>query len=212
MLGAQRAGALLGTGTVSRQAALDLGLVGLAARASGVRRDARCDLPPAAYREPPGRSADRGQRRLLGPAALRMREIDESLRWLRRVLGDGGRSGATPALHAGRAGPRHAVHQRAGRLPRPGGAGAGDRRRRPGCCTTRCRTRRCSTGSAWRCRCATTRFPTSRSATRASICPTAATTCRRHAPAEVHRRRVSQGTQTIPTRARRARPAFAASP
>jgi Ni,Fe-hydrogenase III large subunit len=81
-----------GTGTVSRQAALDLGLVGLSARASGVRRDARCDLPPAPYRDHPveGLTEDSGD--CWARLRLRVREIDESLRWLRRVLGDPGLS------------------------------------------------------------------------------------------------------------------------
>ena len=38
-----------GTGTVSRQDAAQLGLVGLAARASGVERDVRSDLPWGIY-------------------------------------------------------------------------------------------------------------------------------------------------------------------
>jgi hydrogenase-4 component G len=40
---------LIGTGVVSTQAALDLGAVGVAARASGIDRDTRRDYPYAAY-------------------------------------------------------------------------------------------------------------------------------------------------------------------
>lgn len=75
-----------GIGTVSRQAALDLGLVGLAARASGVALDARCDLPGALYREHPVDTPTEAGGDCWARLRLRMREIDASLAWIRRVL------------------------------------------------------------------------------------------------------------------------------
>ena len=58
-----------GTGTVSTKAALDIGLVGLAARASGVPVDARSDLPGRLYAEHPIDMLTESSRRLLGPPA-----------------------------------------------------------------------------------------------------------------------------------------------
>jgi Ni,Fe-hydrogenase III large subunit len=78
-----------GTGTVSRQAALDLGLVGLSARASGVRQDARCDLPAPPYRDHPVELLTEDSGDCWARLRLRVREIDESLRWLRVVLDAG---------------------------------------------------------------------------------------------------------------------------
>ena len=75
-----------GVGTVSRQAALDLGLVGLAARASGVALDARRDLPGPLYREHPVDTPTEAGGDCWARLRLRMREIDASLAWIRRVL------------------------------------------------------------------------------------------------------------------------------
>jgi Ni,Fe-hydrogenase III large subunit len=79
---------LFGIGTVSNQAARDLGLVGVAARASDVELDTRAQLPGLAYgrnslpllTEPGG---DCWARML-----LRMREVDASVAWLLTVLKD----------------------------------------------------------------------------------------------------------------------------
>ena len=75
-----------GVGTVSLEAARDIGLTGLAARASGVAVDTRVTLPGRPYSALSvalltGDSGDCWAR-----LELRMREIDESVRWLRRVL------------------------------------------------------------------------------------------------------------------------------
>lgn len=79
----------VGTGTVSPQAARELGLQGVVARASGVALDARAQLPGSAYlrgaawpvlTEPGGDCWAR--------MALRMREIEASVSWLLGVLQD----------------------------------------------------------------------------------------------------------------------------
>ena len=79
----------VGTGTVSTQAAQDLGLQGVVARASGVAWDARAHMPGTAYQqggpwpvltEPGGDCWAR--------MALRMREIEASVSWLLQVLQD----------------------------------------------------------------------------------------------------------------------------
>jgi Ni,Fe-hydrogenase III large subunit len=75
-----------GTGTLTQRAALDLGLVGLSARACGVRQDARCDLPGALYTEHPVELLTEASGDCWARLRLRIREIDASLRWLRRVL------------------------------------------------------------------------------------------------------------------------------
>jgi len=75
-----------GTGTVSRQAALDLGLVGLAARASGVAVDSRHSLPGALYTQHPLAVHTHEAGDCWARMVLRMDEIDESLRWLMQVL------------------------------------------------------------------------------------------------------------------------------
>lgn len=77
---------LQGTGTVSTQVATDLGLVGLAARASGVPVDARCDLPGRLYAEHHIDMLTEDTGDCWARMRLRMREIEESLRWLNQVL------------------------------------------------------------------------------------------------------------------------------
>ncbi len=74
---------LEGVGTLTRAQAVELGLVGPAARASGVDLDLRAGegqagLPVAAVVEPGGDCWAR--------ARVRMREIAESIRWLRAAL------------------------------------------------------------------------------------------------------------------------------
>jgi Ni,Fe-hydrogenase III large subunit len=79
---------LSGTGILPRQAALDLGAVGVAARASGVARDIRLAHPFAAYgayppvlcTEPGGDVAARFR--------LRLRELQESARLIGLLLAD----------------------------------------------------------------------------------------------------------------------------
>lgn len=75
-----------GTGSVSTPAALELGLVGLAARASGVAVDARGDLPGRLYTDHPIELLTESSGDCWARLRLRMREIDASLRWLDRVL------------------------------------------------------------------------------------------------------------------------------
>ncbi len=78
-----------GTGLLSRQAAIDLGVTGVAARASGVNRDARRDHPHGAY-------ADKGSPVVLvatsvegdvhARLSLRAEEARESMRLVRALL------------------------------------------------------------------------------------------------------------------------------
>ena len=85
-----------GTGTVSTKTALDIGLVGLAARASGVAVDTRRDLPGRLYAEHPIDMLTESTGDCWARMRLRMREIQESMRWLDRVL-------ASPAPDLGHA-------------------------------------------------------------------------------------------------------------
>ena len=75
-----------GVGTVSRQAAQELGLVGLAARASGVVLDTRAHLPGRLYAAHPVNVLHEDSGDCWARMKLRMREIDESVRWMRDVL------------------------------------------------------------------------------------------------------------------------------
>jgi len=75
-----------GVGVVSRQVAADIGMVGLAARASGVAGDARVSLPGRLYAAHPVASLTDDGGDCWARMSLRMREISESLRWLREVL------------------------------------------------------------------------------------------------------------------------------
>ncbi len=75
-----------GVGTVTRKAANDLGLVGLAARASGVAFDTRARLPGWLYTAQPVDVLVDGAGDCWARLKLRMHEIDESVRWIRQVL------------------------------------------------------------------------------------------------------------------------------
>jgi Ni,Fe-hydrogenase III large subunit len=89
-----------GAGRLSREQALELGLVGPAARACGLERDARLDHPLGYYRfsHIPLSSADSGD--VWARAYVRWLEIERSLRFLREL----GRSlPQGPALRAPRA-------------------------------------------------------------------------------------------------------------
>jgi Ni,Fe-hydrogenase III large subunit len=85
-----------GTGTVSTKAALEIGLVGLAARASGVPVDARRDLPGRLYAEHPIDMLTESSGDCWARLRLSMRQIEASLRWLGRAL-------AAPELDLGNA-------------------------------------------------------------------------------------------------------------
>jgi Ni,Fe-hydrogenase III large subunit len=78
-----------GTGVVSTKAARELGLVGLAARASGVDMDARSRLPGRLHERLPIETRVEQSGDCWARMVLRMREIDASLAWLFRVLDDG---------------------------------------------------------------------------------------------------------------------------
>jgi Ni,Fe-hydrogenase III large subunit len=83
---------LRGVGIVVRQAAADLGLVGVAARASGVAVDTRVDLPGALYAAHPLAAVTEPDGDCWARMVLRMREVDESVRWVTRVLDQPGLS------------------------------------------------------------------------------------------------------------------------
>jgi len=75
-----------GTGPLSRQAALELGLVGPAARASGLQRDVRQDQPCGVFRfaHIPASAVDSGD--VFARAYVRWLEIHQSLRFIREQL------------------------------------------------------------------------------------------------------------------------------
>jgi Ni,Fe-hydrogenase III large subunit len=75
-----------GVGTVSLKAAQELGLVGLPARASGVAFDTRASLPGRLYTAHPANVLVEASGDCWARLTLRMRDIDESVRWLREVL------------------------------------------------------------------------------------------------------------------------------
>ncbi len=77
-----------GTGVVSTQSARELGLLGLAARASGVAIDARSDLPCVAYQRFPVELLTESGGDCWARMKLRMREVSASVRWLLTLLGD----------------------------------------------------------------------------------------------------------------------------
>lgn len=95
-----------GIGLVSKEAALELGAVGPSARASGIPRDIRVDLPYGAYR---GRSlapALRTAGDALARAEIRLEEISQTFSLLLDVLNalpPGATAAAFPALPDGRA-------------------------------------------------------------------------------------------------------------
>lgn len=76
-----------GVGVVSQAAALEIGMVGLSGRASGVAVDARVSLPGRLYAAHPIASLSEEGGDCWARLRLRMREIDESVRWLKEMLG-----------------------------------------------------------------------------------------------------------------------------
>lgn len=70
------------TGIVSRDSALKIGLVGLAARASGIELDSRINYPYGAYRYFPVSQITLSTGDVFARARLRALEIDESLRFI----------------------------------------------------------------------------------------------------------------------------------
>jgi Ni,Fe-hydrogenase III large subunit len=77
-----------GTGVVNPKAAADLGLLGVAGRASGVAFDTRSLLPGRLYESLPLESVTESSGDCWARMVVRMREIDASLAWLFRVLDD----------------------------------------------------------------------------------------------------------------------------
>lgn len=76
-----------GVGVVSHQAAQDIGMVGLAARASAVALDTRASLPGRLYERHPAELLIEPGGDCWARLVLRMREVDASLRWLEAALG-----------------------------------------------------------------------------------------------------------------------------
>lgn len=87
-----------GVGVVTRKAAEEIGLVGLAARASGVSIDTRTSLPGRLYTAHPMTALTEDAGDCWARLNLRMREIDESVRWLTQLLRSPEHDLATPAL------------------------------------------------------------------------------------------------------------------
>jgi Ni,Fe-hydrogenase III large subunit len=77
---------LRGTGIVTPEQAAELGLVGHAARASGVEVDTRVELADGPYAAIPVRRVTEPAGDCWARAVVRIREIDESIRWLRALL------------------------------------------------------------------------------------------------------------------------------
>ncbi len=73
-------------GWVSREIALEIGLVGPAARASGLERDARCEFPFGPYRQFQARIAIHPEGNVQARAWVRWLEIEESLAMIDRLL------------------------------------------------------------------------------------------------------------------------------
>ncbi|NWG28955.1 MAG: hydrogenase, partial [Ignavibacteriaceae bacterium] len=70
------------TGTVSKELAQSVGLVGLAARACGLEEDARISFPYSAYRYNPVSMITLSSGDVFARARLRALEIDESLKFI----------------------------------------------------------------------------------------------------------------------------------
>jgi Ni,Fe-hydrogenase III large subunit len=77
-----------GVGTVSTQAALDMGLTGVVARASGVALDLRHTLPSEVYGKHPVTTVSEPGGDCWARMSQRMREVDASVAWLLARLGD----------------------------------------------------------------------------------------------------------------------------
>jgi Ni,Fe-hydrogenase III large subunit len=80
---------LEGVGVLTREQALELGLVGAAARASGVALDLRARLPGRRYQRLPVTPVVEAGGDCWARALVRMREIGESTRWIRAALDAG---------------------------------------------------------------------------------------------------------------------------
>lgn len=85
-----------GVGVVDRKTAEEIGLVGLAARASGVPLDTRTSLPGRLHADHPVTALTEETGDCWARLKLRMREIDESVRWLTQLLQAPGLNSAAP--------------------------------------------------------------------------------------------------------------------
>lgn len=91
---------LQGAGVLSSDQASELGVVGMAARASGVLLDLRQGRAAGAYADEPLKAVVCAEGDCWARGLVRIREMDESLAWLARVLARAGRWDA----------PRQVVH------------------------------------------------------------------------------------------------------
>jgi Ni,Fe-hydrogenase III large subunit len=99
---------LKGVGRLPQATAAELGLVGQAARASGGAFDARVDLAAAPYLRLPVTAVVEHSGDCWARAMLRVREVDESLRWLKSAL-DAGEVVEPQRLVPGALAPEHVV-------------------------------------------------------------------------------------------------------
>lgn len=79
---------LVGTGVLSAQAAHELGVTGVVARASGVALDTRCQLPGAVYAAHPLPLLTEPNGDCWARMVQRMREVDASVGWMQQLLGN----------------------------------------------------------------------------------------------------------------------------
>ncbi len=77
----------VGAGVVTPALAAQLGLTGLAGRASGQAFDLRCDLPCDPYGEFPPKKAGRSEGDVAARVAVRFDEVTESAQLVQRILG-----------------------------------------------------------------------------------------------------------------------------
>ena len=79
---------LQGAGIVSTKTAQELGLVGVVARASGIATDTRIQLPSQIYERFPAELVTESGGDCWARMKQRIREVDASVQWLLKVLGD----------------------------------------------------------------------------------------------------------------------------
>ncbi len=181
-----RPGSRTSGGCTRRNSPRDLGSSGPAARACGLRRDVRTTTPPASSgsRTSPSRPCTPATSSR-GPSCAGS-EIQRSVEFVREQLRELPRGAARVSAGAPLAGARSRVSLVEGwrgeicHVAMTDAQGA--------CGRTRSSIRRSTTGPAWPWRCATSRSRTSRSATRASTCRTAVTTCEENAMLNILRR------------------------
>ncbi|MFA7249750.1 MAG: NADH-quinone oxidoreductase subunit C [Dehalococcoidia bacterium] len=89
-----------GTGPLRADACLDLGIVGVAARAAGLPRDARADFPTGVYRRAPFIPATHRGGDVFARATVRAQEIEASCNLVRALLHGLQEEAAGPVLAA----------------------------------------------------------------------------------------------------------------